>query len=123
MVEPDVLFGIAATDRVRVSRLIRFDAQIAFAIGRLAESHRLIVISDSYALKEPMAIVNRYVGTDVGKSVLAFFASSRESRWASALRSADAPEVINLDDFQAELFGIHSQEVDSQAREPGTLFY
>ena len=115
-VEPEALFGIGSADASRFGRLIRFDAPIAFAMGRLAESHRLVVVSDSFALASTMARVNEHWGADNNRCALAFFGRACDQRWRGVLRDEFAPEFIDLDDHQSKLFGIEEKEVRSDGR-------
>ncbi len=123
MIEPEALFGIGTTEMGRANRLIRFDAPIAFAMGRLAQTHRLVVITDSYSLFEPMARINENWGAKNGKCVLAFFGQACDMRWRAAFRSPDAPEFIDFDEYQPKLFGIEEREVHSPARQPGPFVF
>lgn len=125
-IEPSTLFGVGgSSEPAKSSRLIRFDAAIAFAMGRLAESHNLIVLSDSYALREPIARIN---GRPDGRCVLAFFGHALDPRWLAALRghrTEDGIEdrFIDLDADAAKLFGLAEQEVVRPTQRPGELWY
>lgn len=123
VVEPQALFGMGQTDPSRTGRLMRFDAPIAFAMGRLAQSHRLVVVSDSFALASTMFRVNEHWGGGEDDCVLAFYGRTLDSRWRQALRREHSPRLVDLDDFQRELFGIEEMEVRSPAREPGSLVF
>ncbi len=107
-IEPAALVGLSP-DKGAASRLTRFDASIAFAIGRLAEQSRLVVLSDSFALAEPLRLASQ-IGLETGnRPVLAFFGRALDSRWPGVLRKeAQAIEFIDLDDFEAVLFGSQS---------------
>lgn len=108
MVEPEVLFGLGELPP-KAKRLIRFDAQIAFAMGALGQDYRLVVISDSFALYDSMVRVNE--NWHAGRSTLAFFGHACDPRWRSALVGPSAPGFIDLDEYQTEIFGIQEQEV------------
>jgi hypothetical protein len=107
-VEPAALVGLSP-DKGAASRLTRFDASIAFAIGRLAEQSRVVVISDSFALAEPLRLASQ-IGSKAGnRPVLAFFGRALDSRWQGVLRKeAQALDFIDLDDFEDVLFGSQS---------------
>src|SRR5262249_47789348 len=104
MVEPDALFGIGA-DSTKSARLLRFDASIAFAMGRLADTHRIVVVSDSFTLRDAMMRVNEHWGNTNGRCVHAFFGQACDPRWRTVKRSDVEPKFIDLDDHQLELFG------------------
>jgi hypothetical protein len=119
IVEPDALFGIGS-DGTKAGRLTRFDASIAFAMGRLAESHRLVVISDSYALRDPMVRVSEIWGVKNGRCVRAFFGQASDPRWRGRRTSEFDPEFIDFDEHQLELFGVDGrEEVQRPAQQPG----
>lgn len=119
VIEPEALFGLNA-DTAKSGRLVRFDTSIAFAMGRLAESHRLIVVSDSFTLRESMIRVNEHWGAEHGPCVHAFFGQACDPRWRTVRKSSGDPLFIDLDDHQAELFGLEtSEEVRRPAAQPG----
>lgn len=122
VIEPETLFGLNA-DATKSGRLVRFDTSIAFAMGRLAETHRLIVVSDSFTLREPMMRVNEHWGAKHGPCVHAFFGQACDARWRSVRKSTEEPEFIDLDEHQAELFGVESEEVRRPAAQPGQPIY
>lgn len=104
MVEPTMLLGWSADSR-SASRLVRFDASIAFAIGRLAENHTpLVVVSDSFALEDPL----RRAASVSPKSsfYLAFFGRALDSRWHGVLRSERRVEFIDFEKHEHRLFDI-----------------
>jgi hypothetical protein len=84
---------------------IRFDAQIAFALGRLAGTFdRVLIISDSFAISRPVLETARR-GTSV---TLAYFGSALDPRWHRILREAPNQRSISLfdlDPYADELFG------------------
>lgn len=82
---------------------VRFDARIAFCLGRLAgQFEHVIVVSDSYALAAPiLETVER--GTKV---TLAFFGQLLDTRYGKLIHKV-APSIawLDLDKHLAELFG------------------
>lgn len=123
MIEPVDIFGISPPETARLGRLIRFDAQIAFAMGRLAETHKLVIVSDSFPLASNIALINEHWGARTGGCVFAFFGHRLDSRWRNLMRNASSIRFVDLDDFQSELFGVEPQEVRPPALEPGKLVY
>jgi len=110
-IEPSAVFGVAGVgDSTKTSRLIRFDASIAFAIGRLSEEHRVVVVSDSFPLSEPMLRVNEHQKSN-DHCTLAFFGRAIDARWYVAFKNPHAPRFLNLDDFETDLFGLPRKEV------------
>lgn len=106
MVEPATVLGLSSGAS---GRFVRFDARIAFAIGRLAEDHRIVVLTDSFALADPLLQASR-LGA---QPVLAFFGRGLDPRWQGVLRKAakDTLEFIDLDDSEELLFGSKTKEV------------
>lgn len=108
IIDPQTTLGISkAPDggaNRAVNRLIRFDAAIAYSIGRLAETHRIVLLSDSYALAEPLV---RAAVIRQEKNFVAFFGRLLDPRWHGFLRnkSGSNVEFIDLDADDAELFG------------------
>lgn len=81
----------------RQSRLTRFDASIAYALGRLSSANvrRAVLVTDSYALANPVRdCVQRGMHVTV-----AFFGSLVDSRWFQTFRESDvtAPRSRKLD--------------------------
>lgn len=104
MVEPVSVLGLS--DSRAASRLVRFDASIAFALGRLATSHRVVVLTDSFALADPMMRTATIVGSPSSKPVLAFFGRAIDARWHRVLGKHErAPDWLDLDDHEEVLFG------------------
>lgn len=101
MVDPA---GLGGSDPKLANRLMRFDASIAFAIGRVATDHRIAVISDSFALAEPLLRAARTVGQ---RNVLAFFGRLLDPRWQRLLRddAGKSVEFLDLDEDEEFLFG------------------
>lgn len=123
VVEPSAIFGIGGGDSSRVGRLIRFDAAIGFAMGRLADTHRIVVVSDSYPLCEPMVRVNEHLSQNTGQCVLAFFGRSLDPRWLVAGKQQNAPRVMNLDEHESELFGTPRKEESRPVRKTGNIVF
>jgi hypothetical protein len=110
-IEPQALFGIAEPEPGKISRLIRFDAQIAFAMGRLADDHSLIMVTDSYALCEPLLKVNDHLaGKTAGKSKVAFFGRALDPRWWAVFRPDSGVDLINLDEHEHRVFQMEKRE-------------
>lgn len=103
VVDPATL-GLSGDGARLANRLLRFDASIAFAIGRLAEDHRVAVISDSFALAEPLL---RAARVSKRPALLSFFGRLLDPRWQTLLRegSADLIKFIDLDQHEDVLFG------------------
>ena len=104
IVEPSSLLDLSQSTR---SRLVRFDASIAFAMGRLAEKRRIVVVSDSFALAQPLVLAHQVSGFDESKpAVFAFFGRALDPRVQTVLRKEpDAITLIDFDDHEDELFG------------------
>lgn len=120
MVEPTSLIGMSGDSRTS-NRLMRFDASIAFAIGRLAgPTCRIVVLSDSYALADPLIRAGRVCKT---KPTVAFFGRAIDSRWPRALRSSNAQvDFLDLDEFEFQLFGAPEEEVVQQFEDDDYVF-
>lgn len=88
----------------RRNEFIRFDASIAFALGRLVERRDTIVlVTDSFAIEQPMLAASAYGKT---KIVLAFFGQQLDPRWLPVIRGGDGRiEFWDLDDVSESLFG------------------
>jgi hypothetical protein len=103
MVDPGAM-NLGPGDR-SAQRLIRFDASIAFAIGVLAKTHEIVVVSDSFALAEPLIRAAKSRGSQA-LSHVAFFGRSLDGRWSKLLRDGSFPaRLIDLDDHEERLFG------------------
>lgn len=90
-------------DSVEVRPFVRFDARIAFCLGRLAGQYEhVIVISDSYSLAAPiLETVDRQT-----KVTLAFFGQLLDPRWGKVIHKVSPSVVwIDLDKDLADLFG------------------
>lgn len=123
MVEPQLLFGVGQADSLRNGRLIRFDASIAFAMGRLAETHRLVVASDSFPLALTMLRVSELWEAKTGRPVLTFFGRALEPRWHGVLRGQQGLDFVDLDDHLPALFGTQETEVQQPARKAGSVLF
>ena len=121
MVEPTMLIGWSSDSR-SASRLVRFDASVAFAIGRLAETHTpLVVVSDSFALEEPL---RRAAHLSPGSSslYLAFFGRALDSRWQGVLRKESPVDFIDFDEHEDRLFGI-ARTQRAERRDDSEIIY
>lgn len=123
VVEPSAVLGLGGSDSSRLARLIRFDASIGFAIGRLSESHRIVVVSDSFPLCEPLTRVGAHFAQTTDQPVIAFFGRAMDSRWHLAVGKDDAIKLINLDEHEAELFGMPRKEIEAPTRSVGSLVF
>lgn len=123
MVEPATVLGLSSEGRA-ASRLVRFDASIAFAIGRLAELHRIVLVSDSFALADPLIRTANIVTEPARRPVLAFFGRALDARWQRVLRTEGnfAPEFIDFDDFEERLFGSQPPPRPATARGETMVF-
>jgi len=123
MIEPATVLGLSQEGRA-ASRLVRFDASIAFAIGRLAELHRIVVVSDSFALADPLIRTGHVVTDSARRPVLAFFGRALDARWQRVLRTEGnfAPEFIDLDDFEEKLFGSQAPPRPATVRGESIVF-
>ena len=82
---------------------VRFDARIAFCLGRLAGQYdHVIVISDSYGLSAPiLETVERQT-----KVTLAFFGQLLDPRWGKIIHKVSPPVAwLDFDKDLLELFG------------------
>lgn len=104
MVDP-MSFG-SSSDARSANRLLRFDASIAFAIGRVAEDHRIAVITDSFAVAEPLVKAARMAGQSC-TNLIVFFSRLLDPRWQRLLRGEGRMpvELLDLDEHQEQLFG------------------
>lgn len=121
--------GDTATDR-----LTRFDASIGYMIGRMAEEYRVVVVSDAFALAEPLVRASRARADAVARTralapararataqglpsfapnAVAFFGRGLDPRWLGVERgmtgaSPTTPRpvvVYDLDDEAHRLVG------------------
>jgi hypothetical protein len=104
MVDP-LNIGVMGESR---NRLMRFDASIAFAIGRIAADHRIAVITDSFAVAEPLL---RAARLSRETNVIAFFGRLLDARWQGLLRAERRDEgvpieLVDLDEYDEQLFGV-----------------
>ncbi len=91
--------GIKTTDIRRGVdyKQYRFDSKITYELGILFQPPtltRILVISDSYELAEPMIEVAKQAETEVS---LGFFADALDGRWINVLKNPE--NRINLLDF------------------------
>lgn len=118
IIEPAVLLGWSSGNR-SASPLMRFDASLAFAIGRLAEQHRpLVVVTDSFALADPLRRADR-IASGV---YLAFFGTAVDARWQGVLRREKFVEFIDFDEHADRLFGIPRSPPEVRSTE-GEVIY
>jgi hypothetical protein len=85
------------------NEFVRFDAPIAFALGRLVDRcDRIVVVTDSFALEQPMSAAAQYGKAEI---VLAFFGSQLDPRWMQVIRTSRGNvEFWDLDESPT-LFG------------------
>lgn len=117
IVEPSSLLDLSQGTR---NRLVRFDASIAFAMGRLADKRRIVVVSDSFALAQPLALSHEVAGFgDPKPAVLAFFGRALDPRVQTVLRKEpDAVTLVDFDDHEDQLFGSsHVEERRERTRD------
>jgi hypothetical protein len=121
IVEPSSIMDASQSTR---NRLVRFDASIAFAIGRLAERNRIVVISDSFALSQPLLVASQ-LAPEGAPPVLAFFNRFLDSRWQGVLRRepSSALDFLSFDEAEDLLFGsTPAPEKRRPVREKSDLF-
>lgn len=89
---------------------VRFDTQIAFALGRLAgEASKVVVISDSFALAGPiLQSIDR--GTKVE---LAFFTEELDRRWLD-LKNINGLTFRNLNALNREHIGLLADQASTR---------
>lgn len=99
MVDPVTTLSLSTGSKIG-ERLTRFDASIAYMIGRLAEDCQIILLSDSFALAEPLvrAAKTRYEAerrradedarepSQMPPNILAYFGRALDPRWFAVLR-------------------------------------
>jgi len=123
MVDPSAALGLGADSRLP-GRFMRFDAQLAFAAGRLAEDHRLVVLSDSFTLADPLKRAAA-IGTPKGRRpVLAFFSRALDPRWQRILRTErDVIEFVDFDELAVSLFGEDTAQPYREEPKPASFVY
>lgn len=107
MVDPAGALGLTQDSRVS-SRLVRFDAAISFAIGRVASTHRVVVVSDSFPLADSMQRATWFRASTTVPNVLSFFGRAIDARWQRLLREDPVKSgvvLVDLDEFEGRLFG------------------
>lgn len=111
--------GIFAQDEKR-NELIRFDTSIAFAIGRLLDRRkRIVVVTDSYNLA-PILTTCASCNSNT-EIVLAFFGRKLDPRWAGLLESNENQiEFWDLD-FSDEVLFNSTRTVFNQESALGRL--
>lgn len=125
MVDPVTTLSLAAGTRIG-ERMTRFDASIAYMIGRLADSCQIVLLSDSFALAEPLirASKSRYEAErqlaekenrepkQMPPNILAFFGRALDPRWFDVLRdwrsggTSDCVQFFDLETRAHLLFGV-----------------
>lgn len=101
MVDPLAAPGLTVDERGK-ARLLRFDASIAFAIGRVAEDHQIALITDSFAMAEPLSRAARMANC---QNAIIFFGRLLDPRWQARLRSEDHLKFYDLDAWGEEIIG------------------
>jgi hypothetical protein len=87
----------------RRNEFIRFDAPIAFALGRLVDRRdRIVVVTDSFALEQPMLAASEYSKAEI---VLAFFGRQLDQRWLPIVQPGGRIKFWDLDEDSEALFG------------------
>lgn len=123
MVDPSAALGLGADSRLP-SRFMRFDAPLAFAAGRLAEGHRLVVISDSFTLADPLKRAAMIAREQSRRPVLAFFGRALDPRWQRMLRKEpDVFEFLDLDELAASLYGEDAVQPYREEPSPSSFVY
>jgi len=114
VVDPQTTLGISKSsdggNSRSVNRLIRFDASMAYTIGRISETHMIVLITDSYMLAEPLvkaAQRRQEKEKEKKKNCIAFFGRLLDPRWNGLLRgkAKDYIDFVDLDDHEVKLFG------------------
>jgi hypothetical protein len=102
----------------RRNQYIRFDAAIAFALGRLVERRkRIIVVTDSFALAQPMLAASEY-GTQI---VLAFFGQQIDPRWMPVVKESKSNSGLQFWDLSDSSQPIFGKEVGRVAIDKSAL--
>lgn len=123
MVDPSAALGLGGDVRL-AGRFMRFDAAMSFAAGRLAQTHRLIVLTDSFALADPLRRTAAISGTAFGKPILAFFGRALDPRWQRMLRKEpDALGFVDLDELAASLYGEDAVQPYREDPKPAEFVY
>lgn len=125
MVDPVTTLSLAAGTRIG-ERMTRFDASIAYMIGRLADQCQIVLLSDSFALAEPLvrASKSRFEAErrlareenrepkQMPPNILAFFGRALDPRWFAVLRDwrsdgmSDCVQFFDLETRAHLLFGV-----------------
>jgi hypothetical protein len=120
MLDPQTALATLGESSRLKERLTRFDASIAFMMGRLATNHQIILMTDSFALAEPFVRAARArwkkFGAPQPPNVLTFFGRAVDSRWHNLFRfghfggaSLNAIKFLDLDPHVAQLFGVRRE--------------
>lgn len=124
LVEPATALSLGADSRL-AGRFMRFDAAMAFAIGRLAHDHRIVVVTDSFALADPLRRAGA-VGIEKGipNPALAFFGRALDSRWQRMVRKEpDVVTFIDFDELAGSLYGEDAVQPYREEPKTGTYVY
>lgn len=91
----------------RRNEFIRFDASLAFALGRLVDRRdRVVVVTDSFALEQPMLAAGEYQRAEI---VLAFFGRQLDQRWLPVIQGGKTRiKFWDLDEYSQQIFGRES---------------
>lgn len=125
MVDPVTTLSLAAGTTIG-ERMTRFDASIAYMIGRLADHCQIVLLTDSFALAEPLVRAanarfqvekrlaqeeNREI-KQMPPNILAFFSRALDPRWFGVLRDwrsegmSDCVRFFDLETRAHLLFGV-----------------
>jgi hypothetical protein len=102
VVDPLATPGLTVDEHGK-SRLIRFDASIAFAIGRVADERHVAVLTDSFALAEPLSKAARLASC---KNAIIFFGRVLDPRWQARVKADEEYLAFHdLDLWEEEIIG------------------
>ncbi len=103
LIDPTMLSSIGPDHPIR-PKLLRFDAAMAFALGRLSsDNFRCLVLSPSFQLAEPLRIVAS-VNSNL-KPAVAFFGHGLDPRMQQFLTNRESPvDFVDLSNFADNLF-------------------
>ncbi len=115
MLDPQTALSITSTEgrtNRMGHRLMRFDASIAYMLGRIADTHDIVLVTDSFTLAEPLARAARLRGR---QNTVAFFGRLLDSRWQAFLRGDGGQHVkfIDFDNYDTILFDTRRQTTKS----------
>lgn len=114
--EADPIPERARWERNERNEFIRFDAAIAYALGRLIEQRdKVLIVTDSFALEHPMMVAAQHKTACVE---LAFFGRQLDPRWLPIVTNGNSRdgngnskdgkskiEFLDLDKHSEALFG------------------